>query len=125
MTNINLISLHKHRTRLAVASLFIVLGISWSASQFAFNHGFGIDPRYAGGSEVGLLYDLNHDISVEVSKLLTFVTFAICFFVPRPNQTSTKQALAELMKLAAIPILVHLVGTLLVNNIGFYSPEIF
>lgn len=125
MTNINLIRLHKHRTRLAIASSFVILGLTWSVSQFAFNHGFGIDPRYAAGCEVGPLYDLNHDISVEVSRLVTFTTFAICLFVPRPNQTSVKQALTDLVKLAAIPIFVHLIGTFLVNNIGFNSPRIF
>ncbi len=113
--------LRKHKTRIAFASLFAFLGIGWLLTQtFGYTDcsfaGVATDPRYGACTEVGTLADYGYDTARDISRLVTFVTFVICFFVPRTKSVSVKRAIAEIAGLLCIPILVHLAGTYVINN---------
>lgn len=113
--------LRKHKTRIAFASLFAFLGIGWVLAPT-----FGLIDCGSTGMSAGLNYSActqNHfflghgfDTARDISRLVTYVTFVICFFVPRTKAVSVKRAIAEIAGLLCIPILVHLAGTYVINN---------
>lgn len=113
--------LRKHKTRIAFASLVTFMGIGWVLAPT-----FGLIDCGSTGMSAGLNYSActqNHfflghgfDTARDISRLVTYVTFVICFFVPRTKAVSVKRAIAEIAGLLCIPILVHLAGTYVINN---------
>lgn len=109
---------------MTLAFLTIVLGGAWAFAQsgIEFNaamSGLTVDPRYGASTEVGMLYEIGYDTPRDISRFVSFAVLTICFFVPQTKRVSIKRATLELIGLLCIPILVHLVGTFIINNFSF------
>jgi hypothetical protein len=68
--------------------------------------------------EVGQLADYGYDTARDISRIVTLISFFVCCFIPMDKRISVKRALIELIALACIPLLVHLIGTFFINNFG-------
>lgn len=109
---------------MTLALLAIVLGGVWAFAQGAIDlniamSGLTADPRYGASTEVGMLYDVGYDTPRDISRFVSFAVLTICFFVPQTKRVSVRRATLELILLLCIPILVHLVGTFIINNFSF------
>lgn len=104
----------------AVAALLI---FSWMLATGADAQGLvgaPIDPRYGQANEVGQLADFGYDTARNISLAVTMITTVIVFFFPftRPHKSKWRTSVSHWLALAAIPFLVHMAGTFMINNIG-------
>ena len=67
-----------------------------------------------------MLADYGYDTARDISRLVTAISFLIVLFVPLETRKKDKigVVVTELLGLAAIPLLVHLAGTYIINNFG-------
>lgn len=117
------VKLRKYRTRMALACLTLLLGVSWGLAQFAIANDLNgvsvaVDPRYGTSSEVGMLADYGYDTARDTVKIVTAVAAVLCLFVPRYKHKDVNQALVSLTKRACVPLLIYLAGTFMINNFG-------
>ncbi|MBZ0189712.1 MAG: hypothetical protein K8F91_25930, partial [Candidatus Obscuribacterales bacterium] len=81
------------------------------------------DPRYGQSNEIGQLADFGYDTARDISRLLTLVsgifsTFVAVFFL-RCQKARTASAIGKAVAFAlAVPIVVHVMGTFIINNYG-------
>lgn len=120
--------LRKYRTRMAVACLTLLLGVSWGLAQYAIANdvnatSVAVDPRYGQSNEVGMLADYGYDRAIDTVRILTAVAAVVCFFIPRYKHKDVNGAIVSLTKRACIPLLIHIVGTLIINNFGACSSK--
>jgi len=112
------------RTRLftAVAASLLALsyGIGLSATAAGGLVGAVVDPAFGQANEVGMLADYGYDTARDISRIVTAISFIIVFFIPmnKRKKSSIRRVLLELIALTAIPLLVHLAGTFMINNFG-------
>lgn len=120
--------LRKYRTRMAVACLTLLLGISWGLAQYAIANDVNatfvaVDPRYGQSNEVGMLADYGYDRARDTVRILTAISALVCFFVPRYKHKDVNGAIVSLARRACIPLLIHIVGTFIINNFGACSSK--
>lgn len=79
-----------------------------------------MDPRYSPSTGVGQLFDYGYDRARDISRIATALSFVLaCLFGwLRRNKVKRDRLAKELLALTLIPILVHLIGTSLINNTG-------
>ena len=82
--------------------------------------GAPVDPRYGQSNEVGQLADYGYDCARDISQAATALSFVLACLVGwlRRNRVKRDRLAKELLALALIPILVHLTGTYMINNLG-------
>jgi len=101
-----------------------LLTIAWFRAQEACGQGLvgaPVDPRYGQAVEVGALADFGYDTARDISRIVTALSAILVWFIfpikARHSTTSTRLVLAVLERLA-VPLLVHLAGTYMLNNYG-------
>ena len=118
------VSLRTARNRLlklaAFALLSLAYGMCLSAQADGGLIGTCIDPAFGQSNELGMLADYGYDTARDISRFLTLSTFIVTFFFPidKSKKISLRRDFLELLALTAAPILVHLVGTYIINNFG-------
>ena len=117
------VQLRKYRTRMAVACLTLLLGVTWGLTQFALANdinatGMAVDPRYGQSNEVGMLADYGYDTARDIARMATAIAAVVCFFVPKYKHKDVNQAIVSLAKRTCVPLLVHLIGIFIINNFG-------
>jgi hypothetical protein len=111
------------RNRISAYAAGALLAFSWCLASSVSAQGLvgaPVDPRYGQSSQCGQFSDLGYDAARDIARLVTAVTFLIVFFIPLDERKKDKVAVlvTELVGLAAIPLLVHLAGTFIINNFG-------
>ncbi|HEY9714168.1 MAG TPA: hypothetical protein V6C72_11915, partial [Chroococcales cyanobacterium] len=82
-----------------------------------------VDPRYGQSNEVGSMADFGYDTARDISRiatalsLLISIVFAIAFLRSRKSMTMSAIVKAATL-VVAVPIIVHLMGTFMINNFG-------
>lgn len=94
----------------------------WFKSSEGGLIGAAVDPRYGQSNEVGMLADYGYDTARDTSRVVTFLSFLISIPLAmaltrarRKNSFAVAQGIALVI---AVPTMVHLVGTFLINNFG-------
>lgn len=108
------------RDRLQAYAASMMVALCWQLAISADAQGLvgaPVDPRY---TEVGHLGDMGYDCARDLSRLATALSFVLaCLFGwLRRNKVKRDRLTIELLALALIPILVHLTGTFMINNMG-------
>ncbi|MBU6455338.1 MAG: hypothetical protein KGS72_26440 [Cyanobacteria bacterium REEB67] len=81
------------------------------------------DPRYGQSNEVGQLADYGYDMARDISRMLTGVSLLLAVIVAlaflRGRKSISRLAIAKAVTLVlAVPLVVHIVGTYVINNFG-------
>jgi len=116
--------LRKQRDKIRAYAYSALLTIAWLRAQEACGQtlvGAPVDPRYGQAVEVGALADFGYDTARDISRIVTALSAILVWFIfpikARHSTTSTRLILAFLERLA-VPLLVHLAGTYMLNNYG-------
>ncbi|MFA6208573.1 MAG: VIT domain-containing protein [Candidatus Obscuribacterales bacterium] len=85
--------------------------------------GAPVDPRYGQSNEVGQLADYGYDAARDVSRLLTFISLlisiAVAILFVRGRKAKSRIVYAKAVGIVfAAPIVVHIIGTFMINNCG-------
>ena len=117
------VALRSMRKRVVLSTVLCLLTVTYGLTLYALSNGItvtglAVDPRYGQINEVGQLADCGYDFARDVSRVVTAVAFTVCLFVPMAKRISAKRAVVELILLACVPLLVHLIGTFAINNTG-------
>jgi hypothetical protein len=108
------------RDRIQAYAASMMVALCWQLASSADAQGLvgqPVDPRY---TEVGHLGDMSYDCARDLSRLATALSFVLACLVGwlRRNKVKRDRLAIELLALAMIPILVHLIGINMINNIG-------
>jgi hypothetical protein len=110
----------------------LLLTVVWSVVSYVSEHivvasagpgliGAPVDPRYGqSDGDTSLLdyFAFGYDCARDISRTITLLTFILVFWWPLAKGTNLRRVIWELVNLSCIPLLVHLVGTFLINNFG-------
>lgn len=115
--------LKQMRNRIQAYAASIMVALCWMLATSANAQGLvgaPVDPRYGQSNEVGHLADMGYDVARDLSRVATAVSFVLaCLFGwLRRNRVKRDRLAIELVALALIPVVVHLVGTFAINDIG-------
>ncbi len=85
--------------------------------------GAPVDPRYGQSNEIGQIADFGYDTARDISRIVTALSFLLALGIAisflRSRKTSTTGDYWRAAGLIVIlPIIVHLVGTFMINNYG-------
>jgi len=113
-------SMRKRMARSAMVGLLtLTYGLAlYTQSQNIAVPGLAVNPLYGHSSEMGQLADYGYDRARDISRMVTALAFFICLFVPMDKRITVKRGLVELILLACVPLLVHMIGTFFINNFG-------
>ncbi|MDQ5936195.1 MAG: hypothetical protein QG574_3531 [Cyanobacteriota bacterium erpe_2018_sw_21hr_WHONDRS-SW48-000092_B_bin.40] len=108
------------RDRLQAYAASMMVALCWQLASSADAQGLvsqPVDPRY---TQVGHLGDMGYDCARDLSRMATALSFVLACLVGwlRRNKVKRDRLAIELFALALIPILVHLIGTSMINNMG-------
>lgn len=111
------------RDRLQAYAASMLVTLCWILANSANAQGLvgaPVDPRYGQSNEVGQLADYGYDCARDISRAATALSFVLACLVGwlRRNRVKRDRLAKELLALALIPILVHLTGTYMINNLG-------
>jgi hypothetical protein len=117
------VALRSMRKRLVLSTVLVALTMTYGLTLSAQGQGIAVsslvvDPRYGQVHEIGQLADYGYDSARAISRAVTALAFVICCFVPMDKRITAKRALIELLALACVPVLAHLIGTYMINNFG-------
>lgn len=116
-------ALRPMRNRVSAYAAAALLVFTWCLALGAGAQGIvgaPVDPLLGQSNEVGMVQDYGYDAARDIANAVTAITFAICFFFPLDDLKKDKLniVITELLALCAIPLLVHLAGTYIINNFG-------
>ncbi len=82
--------------------------------------GAPLDPAFGQVNEVGMIPDYGNQTSLDNLRLVTALSFIIVSFVPMDKRKNApvRRVVLELIGLASVPIVVHLIGTFMIDNFG-------
>lgn len=111
------------RDRIQAYAASMMVALCWQLASSADAQGLvgqPLDPRYGAYNQVGQLADYGYDCARDLSRLATALSFVLACLVGwlRRNKVKRDRLAIELLALALIPILVHLIGTTMINNMG-------
>ena len=111
------------RNRLQAYGASMLVTLCWLLATSADAQGLvgaPVDPRYGQSNQVGHLADMGYDCARDLARIATALSFVLaCLFGwLRRNRVKRERLAKELIALALIPILVHLIGTFLINDLG-------
>jgi hypothetical protein len=115
------VSLRMLRTKIRAWVACLLLLLTWVFPLLGKAQGVvgaPVDPRYGCTGEVGTMEDFGYSIGRTWVLITTAVSFLVAFFVPlaEHKKSKVKVIVLEFFGLAAIPILVYLIGTFIVNS---------
>jgi len=108
------------RDRLQAYAASMMVALCWQLASSADAQGLvgqPVDPRY---TQVDHLGDMGYDCARDLSRMATALSFVLACLVGwlRRSKVKRDRLAIELLALALIPILVHLIGTSMINNMG-------
>lgn len=115
--------LRQKRDRMRNYAVAALLTLSWMLATGADAQGLvgaPIDPRYGQSNELGQLVDFGYDTARFTVRIVTLLTAVIVFICPflLPKKSKVRTSVRYWLALALIPVLVHLIGTFMINNYG-------
>jgi hypothetical protein len=115
--------LRQVRNRIAAYAAGMLIVLSMALAQDAYAQelaGPPVDPRYGQCNEIGQLADYGYDCARDISRIVTWVSAVVVWFVPIPKKhcKQVKSVILHLLARFLIPLLVHCAGWFVVNNMG-------
>ncbi len=107
----------------AAAPLPLMFNPRQPADSYSALVGAPVDPRYGQSNEVGQMADFGYDTMRDISRWITAISlFVALLFGVSAFRSRKAHSLGEIVqtscKVCAIPLVVHLLGTYLINNFG-------
>jgi len=111
----------RDKVRTYAASTLITLSLLVGSSAEAQGLvGAPVDPRYGQSNNVGIFADFGYDTARDISRIATGIAIVLMVVVPLPTKklSARKRLAVETIARIGIPLLVHLIGTSMINNFG-------